>query len=744
MTNINNDENIYCYNTINCNGEMPTAVYSTYSKNQELSGNIYIVENAISTKLTKSNGDYEGIRTVTYKDNIYGVCTKYESRKKEILFFDGEKNGKFFSLTPQGKYDNPEIVEYNNKMYIFWENAEETANFIEYVTLNIQTYEISNVVKVTQKEEKAYMPRAISDGENLFLAYEVFFNNRYHIIFRILEKNKTEFSEEIEAGFKTLNDTSISLFKSEGSIYYCFENSSPLYTDYEWISPDNSVITMPSFGHGWRVKASTGIRRIRVENRNVIIEKIVNDSKEVSLVREEGSGEATIFVHKGIIYIAYLEKATHIFWKLMIEYYNDGEFEKIETEEILFDRRTKPIISLGDEIHILNCISENEKKVLKINKAPFAKAEHYKVGYEQHFSEKLDNLKPMIKLENKKRESIWFNGEELGLYWGDLHMHSNISGCSLHKKFHCTEIEQKHRFSKDVGRLDFDLLTDHEGMSDFQWNMTKKYAHLANLDNSFVSFVGFEWTSSMFTNRKNYGHYNVLYKDDGNIRRIHTGEYDTIEKLWASLQKGKALTIPHHPSDEWHPLDWNYFNADFEPLVEIYQVRGSYEHDGCLMQPENYGRTTVENNSVQAGLNKGYKFGFTSGGEHEGVGITGVFAKELTREGIFEALTNRRTYGTTSEKIFIDFRVNGELFGGVINADTNTLEIQINVKGINTIKNLTIVTSLEEVELEINDTSEIQKMIKHTFEIMPEWVYLRMVQVDKNMAWTSPVWVEVK
>ena len=85
--------------------------------------------------------------------------------------------------------------------------------------------------------------------------------------------------------------------------------------------------------------------------------------------------------------------------------------------------------------------------------------------------------------------------------------------------------------------------------------------------------------------------------------------------------------------------------------------------------------------SVLDGLERGYEFGFTSGGEHEGVGTTAVFAEENTREAVFDALRKRQVYGTTGDHIFLDFRVNEVLMGGVIAGPIGTPEIYVSVEG---------------------------------------------------------------
>jgi len=39
-------------------------------------------------------------------------------------------------------------------------------------------------------------------------------------------------------------------------------------------------------------------------------------------------------------------------------------------------------------------------------------------------------------------------------------------------------------------------------------------------------------------------------------------------------------------------------------------------------------------------------------------GLTGIYADTLTRESLFEALVERRVFGTTDHRTIIDFKVN--------------------------------------------------------------------------------------
>ena len=87
-------------------------------------------------------------------------------------------------------------------------------------------------------------------------------------------------------------------------------------------------------------------------------------------------------------------------------------------------------------------------------------------------------------------------------------------------------------------------------------------------------------------------------------------------------------------------------------LIEVYSEWGEFEW------------------FLREALEKGYQVGFTAGSDdHKGRpgaappgsgsfgvygGLTCIYASELTREGLWEALKARRCYGTTGQRILLD------------------------------------------------------------------------------------------
>jgi hypothetical protein len=159
---------------------------------------------------------------------------------------------------------------------------------------------------------------------------------------------------------------------------------------------------------------------------------------------------------------------------------------------------------------------------------------------------------------------------------------------------------------------------------------------------------------------------------------------------------------------------------------------------------------------VQDALDQGYRFGIIAGSDthtsdpgnplvhhplsphpHR-VGIMGIYATELTREALWEAMWARRVYGTTGERILVDFRLNGHLMGEeVVVASPPRLEVQVAgtapLSRVELIRSGLVVLTRESDDLDL--TLAWQEDGVHV-----GYYYVRVTQKDGEMAWSSPIW----
>jgi hypothetical protein len=142
----------------------------------------------------------------------------------------------------------------------------------------------------------------------------------------------------------------------------------------------------------------------------------------------------------------------------------------------------------------------------------------------------------------------------------------------------------------------------------------------------------------------------------------------------------------------------------------------------------------------------GHKLGVFASSDHiaQHTSYGGVYCEEFTREGIIEALDQRRTIAAT-DKIYLNFTCNDKPLGSILETEGDP-KLWFRVDGTAPIRRITVVRNEE-------DWKTFGPFEKTTFEkelfdgAMLEGenrYYIRVEQADGNMAWSSPVWVTRK
>jgi len=264
--------------------------------------------------------------------------------------------------------------------------------------------------------------------------------------------------------------------------------------------------------------------------------------------------------------------------------------------------------------------------------------------------------------------------DDYDIYFGDLHNHNEVGYArgSLGRSF---EIARNH--------LDFFAFTPHGYWHDighYENNIEKKWldgfdvtrdrwpevlaiVRRFNQPGRFVAIAGFEWHSTSL------GDYHIIFPDD----HAEYVRIDALRELQAFTKKHGAIMIPHHPANHLGHRGANlqWLDPEVSPVIEIFSEWGNAEHDRA---PSPYIRHTEggrwTQNTLQHFLKQGYRLGVVAstddhlgfpGGYREG--LAAVFAKELTREAIFDALRSRRCYAVSGDRIRLDFCLNGRRMG---------------------------------------------------------------------------------
>ncbi|MFF2043629.1 DUF3604 domain-containing protein [Kitasatospora sp. NPDC058170] len=269
----------------------------------------------------------------------------------------------------------------------------------------------------------------------------------------------------------------------------------------------------------------------------------------------------------------------------------------------------------------------------------------------------------------------------LGLYVGDIHNHCGIS-------YGHGPIEDAYANARL--QLDFASVTGHGWWHDLpertpelaalvdyhtegfarlaqQWEHVQEVTAAAHQDGRFVTFQSFEWHSLA------YGDHCVYFDGPRGeiIRAADLAELRTRLRRLAA-EGVRTWAIPHHIGygTGRRGINWDAYTEEFAPVVEMMSMHGCAESDQAprdylhTMGPRDTSGTAVH------GLRLGHRFGLIGSTDHHsafpgshGHGRLAVWAPELTRGGIWDAIEQRRTYALTGDRILLATSVNGTPMG---------------------------------------------------------------------------------
>jgi len=121
-----------------------------------------------------------------------------------------------------------------------------------------------------------------------------------------------------------------------------------------------------------------------------------------------------------------------------------------------------------------------------------------------------------------------------------------------------------------------------------------------------------------------------------------------------------------------------------------------------MIRHSNGGRSA--SNTIVPQLESGLRFGFVASSDNHrgypgayGEGVLGVWAKDLSRASIFEAIRARRTYAATGDRIGLEFAINDRPMGSDLPA-TADRQIDVRVEGQDSIAMIELVRNGRVIE----------------------------------------------
>jgi len=348
------------------------------------------------------------------------------------------------------------------------------------------------------------------------------------------------------------------------------------------------------------------------------------------------------------------------------------------------------------------------------------------------------------------------------LYWGEIHVHTEMSDGS-------GEYSELYRHAKEEGCLDFAAASDHaEYFTDNQWLWMQDVTNAWNRPGEFVTLQGYEWEGkqrhrNVYTARSRLKLFRGTYPPTSTLDVVWNhfrGDEEVVGGVHALLAHG----VPRE--------SWIFYDPSVERFVEIYSMWGACDFRESPLVP-GWLNDWISRGVIKPGmtvnelLSTGAKLGFTGGGDcHEGhagfsaedpdgqgvtphghalyllyrCGMTAAIMPRLDRISLIQALRNRRTYATTGARILLDFNAAGFPMGYIGTASEVECHAVVHavapLQRVEIIKDGEVVWHKEPEDLDVDLTWQdpVPPVHEHFY-------YLRVIQTDGQMAWSSPVWI---
>jgi hypothetical protein len=358
-----------------------------------------------------------------------------------------------------------------------------------------------------------------------------------------------------------------------------------------------------------------------------------------------------------------------------------------------------------------------------------------------------------------RSHTIQLRGQTFRVLRGELHRHTEFSqdfgglGDGTLPEFY--------RYVIDAADLDFAASTDHQAGGVDYWNQIGlESADMYHFPSRFVALYGYERNMP-----RPHGHRNIIHTKrdypivpffqrispefvlpdtpDGELLTQNSADYggsnaDDTRLLYEELRKSGGLAIPHTTAGQ---NEWGDNDPKLDPVLEIYQgARTSAEHQGAPR-----GQTKATLGYAWDAWKKGYRIGVISSSDHYSTHISYamVYTKANSRQAVFDAIRERRTYGAT-DNILLEFWLGDHFMGEDFSAEANQ-PIRVKVRGTGVVEKLQLIRDGNYI-YQSSPGKQVAELNYRDLEAGPgeHWYYVRVEQRNGELAWSSPIWVRYR
>ncbi|MBU5332877.1 CehA/McbA family metallohydrolase [Anaerocolumna aminovalerica] len=346
--------------------------------------------------------------------------------------------------------------------------------------------------------------------------------------------------------------------------------------------------------------------------------------------------------------------------------------------------------------------------------------------------------------------SFYIGKQEYNIYFGQLHAHTNLSDGA-------GEVEEAFEYAaKKAKNIDFLAITDHsnwledvagtnnisDARKSTKWNRGKKAAaDITKEVDDFVGIYGYEMTWS----GGSIGHMNTFNTPGFENRNNAPFKTTTALKTYFEALKTQpqSMSMFNHPGKTFGDFgDFSYWDPGVDNLVNLIEVgngEGPVRGSGYFPSYEYYVRA----------LDKGWHIAPANNQDnHKGkwgdanTARTVVLASELTEEAIYDAVRNKRVYSSEDNNLNIVYTLNNSIMGSIVSDTEGPVNISVDISDPDK-------EAIGKVEVVVNggmvvdskNVTTYDETVEFTIPSNYSYYFIRIIQPDKDIAVTAPVWV---
>lgn len=347
---------------------------------------------------------------------------------------------------------------------------------------------------------------------------------------------------------------------------------------------------------------------------------------------------------------------------------------------------------------------------------------------------------------------------EMQNYFGQLHSHTaeNSDGQGT--------LKEGFEWARDNANLDFFAITDHSNSfdkaptgdkagtynlgsynaSNEKWQNGQREAEAARTD-EYISIYGYEMTWS-----GGPGHINTFGTEgfvSRNNKELNNKTNDAGMRAYYDLLKQTPESISqfNHPGKTFGTFSgYAYYDPIIDERISLIEVGNGEGAVGSNSYFPSYGEYT-------AALDKGWHLAPTNNQDNHKKGWgtsntarTVIYTDDLSVDGVYSALRERRVYASEDDNLDIVYTLNDEVLGTIVGEVPEVAEFKVSIQDPDTSD------SVKSVEIITNGGKVVHKQTYNHQNVDFEYTlddpragyyYIKVVQADGHIAVTAPIWL---